>query len=406
MHVVDAAASGLDEQSRETLKAATERRLQEEARRVPEDFGCRIQFAALQGNVTEELARFAESRKASAVIVSSLGYGSSPLLRVGGTSERLTRLGRVPVLVIRDATPFERWARDSRPLRVLLGLDATASADPAIHWLKELRKAGPCEVIVGHVYYPSDAARRYGLPRRASAFAPDAEIEKLILRDLETRTGTIPGTGGVSYRAQLGVGRTGDHLLELAEHERADLIVVGTHHRRGLGRLTSVSSIVLHFGHASVACVPGPATAVRGPREIPALRRVLIATDLSPISNDAVAYGYALLAPRGGEVHLLHVVSGRQRGQVPHEDGALISELRSLVPPNATEEGLVTRTEVVHSDDPAQAITEAAERVGADLVCVASHGRTGVRRAVLGSVAEAVLRQSSRPVFVVRPLHD
>jgi nucleotide-binding universal stress UspA family protein len=48
----------------------------------------------------------------------------------------------------------------------------------------------------------------------------------------------------------------GDHLLEFAESEKADLIVVGTHQRRGLRRLGSVSSVVLHFGHTSVACIP------------------------------------------------------------------------------------------------------------------------------------------------------
>jgi nucleotide-binding universal stress UspA family protein len=223
---------------------------------------------------------------------------------------------------------------------------------------------------------------------------------------MQTRTGEFPGTGEVRYRAQLGVGRTGDHLLELAEHERADLIVVGTHLRRGLGRLTSVSSIVLHFGHASVACVPGAAAAARPAREIPTYRRVLIATDLSPISNDAVAYGYGLLRNGGGEVHLMHVVPAHKQPRNQPEEAALISELRNLVPPSATEEGLVTRTEVVAGDDPARAITETAERVGADVVCVASHGRTGIRRAVLGSTAEAVLRHSSRPVFVVRPLPD
>jgi nucleotide-binding universal stress UspA family protein len=49
-----------------------------------------------------------------------------------------------------------------------------------------------------------------------------------------------------------------------------------------------------------------------------------------------------------------------------------------------------------------EAIVQAARRLGADTIVVGSHGRTGAARAVLGSVAEAVVRHADRPVYVVR----
>jgi nucleotide-binding universal stress UspA family protein len=61
-----------------------------------------------------------------------------------------------------------------------------------------------------------------------------------------------------------------------------------------------------------------------------------------------------------------------------------------------------TRTEVLRSSEPAQAIVAISEQLGVDALVIASHGRSGVARAVRGSVAEAVLRASQRPVLVVR----
>ena len=129
------------------------------------------------------------------------------------------------------------------------------------------------------------------------------------------------------------------------------------------------------------------------------MRSVLIATDLSVASNYAIAAGYGLLAERGGEVHLLHVAHGSS----PERIASLISELRGLVPAWAARKQIITQTEVIDRADVARAIAEAAARVAADVVCIGSHGRSGLERAVLGSVAEQVVRESPQPVLVVRP---
>lgn len=237
-------------------------------------------------------------------------------------------------------------------------------------------------------------ARRYGLPRRGP-IAPDPEVERLLVRDLAARAGDLGGSGEVSFRVRLGLGRVGDHILEIAEEERAHLVAVGTHHRHGLGRLASVASVALHFSHASVAAIP-VADGPLAPAETPRIRSVLVATDLSPLANYAVPWGYALLGESGGQVFLLHVATSG-------EDAELLAQLRALVPAAAAADGIVTRTELVRHEDAARAICEAAERLGADAVCLTSHGRSGWRRAVLGSVAEVVARESHRPVLIVRP---
>jgi nucleotide-binding universal stress UspA family protein len=149
-----------------------------------------------------------------------------------------------------------------------------------------------------------------------------------------------------------------------------------------------------------VAVVPVPESELFAPEEVPCIRRVLIATDLSPLSNFAIPFGYALLGERGGEVYLLHVTG---KGKEAASETDIAAQLRSLVPKRGVPANVETRTEVVEHADASRAISQAAERLGVDAISVASHGRGRVGRAVLGSVAEALMRESRRPVFIVRP---
>jgi len=404
VHVLDPTTGSLDPTAQEALKTAAEKRLAEEAARLQEPTRARVQHAVLVGTASDTLLGFAEDKGARLVVVASRGHSASLVLRVGGTSERLAQSTQLPVLVVRDEAPFDAWAKGERPLRLLLVVDWSRSCDAAIRWVKALRESSPVDVVVGYVYnssFPGEGPARYGLSWRHAIVERDPEAEALLIRDLQARIGVLGGEGEIAFRPQLGVGRLGDHLLELAEAERVDLIVMGTHHQRGLARLGSVAAVTLHHSHTSVAVVPVPEGELLAPDEVPCIRRVLIATDLSPLSNFAIPFGYALLGERGGEVYLLHVRGNSEEAATETE---IAAQLRSLVPKRGVPANVVTRTEIVEHKYAALAICQAADRLGVDAVCVASHGRSGVKRAVLGSVAEAVMRESRRPVFAVRPL--
>jgi len=66
-------------------------------------------------------------------------------------------------------------------------------------------------------------------------------------------------------------------------------------------------------------------------------------------------------------------------------------------------EGIAVRTEVVEHDRPAPAITDYALKNGADLIVIATHGYTGLKRLMLGSVALSILHDSPAPVLLIRP---
>ncbi len=123
------------------------------------------------------------------------------------------------------------------------------------------------------------------------------------------------------------------------------------------------------------------------------------------MGNSAVPYGGAIGRP-GGTLKILHVMepaSAKEKNQA--RPGAVNSklrmQLRSLVPPEAHNRFRI-EPEIVESGEPAVAIRQEAERFNADVICLGSHGRSGLAKTLLGSVAQAVMASSARPVLVVR----
>jgi len=396
VNVIDPdAADAEDAASRDRLAGAARARLDADAARLARDTDVHVRGEVVVGPPVASLVATTETEGGDLLVVAAKGHTNSPLYKIGGTSGGIAETASVPVLVVRDSAPFVAWAAGERPLRVMIGLDESASCEPAIAQVRLLRQAGPVDVVVGHVYYADEAARRYGL-RATSMVDADPELDRLLARDLERRLGELPGQGSVTFHPRPGLGRIGDHLLELADAAKVDVILVGTRQKGGLGRLSSVSALVLHDAKQSVWCVP--ASAQLGRRDVPRFRVAVVATDLSDFGNHAVPYGYTLLGERGGEVHLVHVRDEDHEGV---DAASLERRLVALAPP--TQPGVVTRVHVVTGDDTARVIGEAAERLGADVVVIASRGRSGITRALLGSVADKLLRTCTRPVLVLRP---
>jgi nucleotide-binding universal stress UspA family protein len=114
-----------------------------------------------------------------------------------------------------------------------------------------------------------------------------------------------------------------------------------------------------------------------------------------------VHHALALAGAAQADLTLLHVADPQV---LEHEDrGGLVARLRRLVPERWP---LPVWTELVPSKDASAAIAAAAERIDADAICLASHGRKGLARAALGSVTEEVMRLTHRPVLVVRPAEE
>lgn len=142
------------------------------------------------------------------------------------------------------------------------------------------------------------------------------------------------------------------------------------------------------------------------------LMRLLVPTDFSPTSEIALQYAIDM-APPGAAIHLLHVVdNGRLTAAYP--DGFYVelpgareqmigeaNERLKTIARSADRPNLTLTTEVGEGWPVAAIVQDAVVR-DADLIVMGTHGRTGLAHALLGSVAERVLRTAPCPVLVVR----
>ncbi|MDQ7820337.1 MAG: universal stress protein [Armatimonadota bacterium] len=142
------------------------------------------------------------------------------------------------------------------------------------------------------------------------------------------------------------------------------------------------------------------------------VRRILAATDFSPGAERALLWARTLADAFGAELVILHVLDLSLAGAagLPTElaampaVGQLMDRLRSEASSEMTK--LAARhpraRTLLREGSPRTTILDVAREVGADLIVVGTHGRTGLAHVFFGSVAEHVVRHSPVPVLTVR----
>ncbi len=418
VHAAGLLNQGSTSEAYDAVIASFRKRLHEEAEHL-RGLGATVEETLSAGAPDEMLAQLAQQRQARLLVVSSLGLRAPTRSLLGSVAERTAESSPVPTLVVRDAAPFESWARGERPLNVFVGADFTANSDAALRWISDLRQIGPCEVVAAYADWPPEETARLGVSGSFGLVGNPPGMQRVLEQDMQEKVARLLGEEHVRIVVQAGWGRVDAQLIGLATEAQADLIVVGTHQWHGLSRLQhgSVSRGILHHAPMSVACVPTLAAApMAGPR-IRECRRVLAAADLGASHGFAAPYAYSIVNP-GGTVRLVHVVEpfrrtnpliGRYYQDLPtsKEHAQQVAEfearLRGLAPTEVAAGGIKTEVEVLEDLDTAKAICAAAERFNADVVCIGSHTRPGFTAKILGSVALGVLTQCRRPVLIVWP---
>ncbi|MGA7883311.1 MAG: universal stress protein [Terrimicrobiaceae bacterium] len=402
-HVTDETLlTSLPEDVRKTAAASTADQLQDAVRRL-RPIGVRVEEHVLSGRPDEALTKLASDPEVRLLVLASLGRRAKEWL-LGSTAERVAERAPVPTLVVRSAAPFEAWGRGERLLKVFVAFDFTDASVAALRWMKSLSAAGSCEVIVGYNDWPLGETARLGITDPFLLGHNPPQVQRILERELSERATVVLGEGVARTRVEPSVGRADLRLVEMASEEQADLIVVGTHQRHGLGRVAhpSISRGLLRNAPMSVACIPAARTETSERQSAP-IRRVLAATDLSEHGSSAIPYAYGAVCP-GGIVRLLHVLEPSRLLETRSIEIVAKTEerLRAQVPADAAARGIQTEVAVVEESDVAKSIRQEAERCGAHLVCIGSHGRSGLAKAVLGSVAQSVMAQCQRPVLIVR----
>lgn len=241
-----------------------------------------------------------------------------------------------------------------------------------------------------------------GEPAEGTGADEDA-VQYVNVQTATQEQGTVP----VVY-AQTDSTSPAEAIVGYASDEEIDLVVMGTHGREGMDRLLSGS-----VSEQVVRTAPCPVFTVlpsKKPSGVPTIARVLAPVDLSEQSEMVMQHAAALSDAYAAPLDLLHVV---EEAAYPNAYG-----LDPLTPslPNVQDrarEALETlagrldlRTDPVNihvlAGHAARDIVEFADEHEADLIVMATHGRTGLKRFLIGSVAEKVVRRAPCPVFTLK----
>jgi nucleotide-binding universal stress UspA family protein len=408
--IVDPAAAPLSGEWDAAVRTATEQALAKQAddlRKVGIDVDVQVQM----GSPARSILEVARQTKPELIVLGTHGRRGAARLFLGSCAEEVVRSSTCPVLVTSaDTTGLDRW-NGTEPLRLAVATDGSRACEAAYFWVRTSGDTTTNHVSIVRAYWPPREAAHYGLEEPWLGNQGHPELMRLLERDLRRDAQALARTREPPIRFRVAWHNAGEAIADDVRQLGADAMVIGVPaHRRGT--LTGLSpASILRSAPVPVFCIPDGAHPTQ--RRIPKVQSVLIAFDLSETSRAAILPAYGLLLG-GGRVELCYV---HERGAASSPDGlppksALTDDervtielkLRGETPFEAAEHGISTHTSVLEGHSAPEAILQAAERLDVDVIALASSGRSGLTRTLLGSVAEEVARQSTRPVLIVRGL--
>jgi nucleotide-binding universal stress UspA family protein len=210
---------------------------------------------------------------------------------------------------------------------------------------------------------------------------------------------------GAIAEIEIRIGDVYDEIKNAIEVSKPDLLVMGTHGRRGVERWFMGSTTEKLLRHSPVPLLTISGSAAK-PAVIPRFRRILVTTDFSDGTPDALAYAFSVAQENESRIELLHVVHDVEVDVSEKYRGSLIEgvhkQLEDLVPAEAkTWCDVVTRVE---TGTPYRTILRSLEEEKIDLLVMNIHGKGMLDRALLGSTAERVVRASTCPVMLIPPM--
>lgn len=285
--------------------------------------------------------------------------------------------------------------------KILCPTDFSPGSQQAMRVAARLATESNAELVLVHSWYiPAVAFADFAFPRDAiEQLAQDAE------RGLASALRDAKLLGVERVTAKLVNGLPWQDIVDVADKEACDLIVIGTHGRTGLKRilLGSVAEKVIRHAPCSVL-------AVRPDSRLTPFVHALCPTDFSESANHAVELAAEITTPNAA-ITLLHVIElpvaisgempvlGLER-ELDQRACEALKECAARL--EASSKKLATQCSRLGYPG-AQVLALLDKDPSIDIVVMGSHARTGIGRAILGSVAEKVARHARCPVLVTRP---
>jgi nucleotide-binding universal stress UspA family protein len=312
--------------------------------------------------------------------------------------------------MVAEGTCYARWMdrpNDQTGRRVLVASDFSRFADEAIRQADTWARRQRAELAVMHVAPPSLPMHPLFPERQQRDLTDLVTMEKRLAQELSDRVQQLTARSPDDFGVDVDFGEAYAAIVRRAEDIAATLVVIANRGATDLERvrLGSVAEKVVRYAHCSVLVV----------RPLSGGAVVLAATDLSDPALPAVQAAARESTDRGGQLVVFHDVdlwstlgSGLGvLGPVPlGPSEQTVEQVRQAVlrilAGQLDRFGVDGEVRVAAEGNPAAAIVRAADELNADLVVVATRGRTGLARLALGSIAEAVVRRAHCSVLAVR----
>jgi nucleotide-binding universal stress UspA family protein len=297
---------------------------------------------------------------------------------------------------------------------LLVPLDGSEFSERTLPLAHGLAKATGASLHLAHVHvshapdhFLSNTQFHYEGLDLAEYEARHRDEEKAYLADVEGRLG-----GGAPVDTVL-EGRVAEQIAEYATSVGADMVLMTTHGHTGVSRmwLGSVADALIRQTALPILVIhPGEEGSV--PKDVLSFKHILVPLDGSDLSASILPAATELAGATGARLTLVHVVSstavlGARIFPLMPDDITPAMEKAQLhlegVAEDLRKRGLEVAVHVQEHEAPARAISALAKGLHADLIALATHGYGGLKRALLGSVADKVLRGSSVPLLVQRP---
>jgi nucleotide-binding universal stress UspA family protein len=256
----------------------------------------------------------------------------------------------------------------------------------------------------------------FGVAAAAEGTAIAAEVVRSerdkALSELYSLAAECRATSKADITVDLHAGPVADVLQGYARRNDIDLIVISTHARSGISRLSLGSVTDSLIRHTTIpVLVVKPPTSYLNPQLIEAFKRIVVPLDGSTLAEQILPRVLALAKLEEAEITLLNVLVPQSYSQkeivasLPwwDKDISLAQAYLFRIAGKLRRNGVTVTTDIVISENVASAIGDFASREKADLIAIATHGRGGLARMLRGSVADAIMHSGRMSMLVFKP---
>lgn len=297
--------------------------------------------------------------------------------------------------------------------KIILPTDGSTLSARATPYALRLAREANARIILVRAYLPSGDSLPLRVEHPDLSGMERAEMDRRQAQDEFQAQVAALSKSGCLVEPHFVDGAAADVIFDTAREEQADLVVMSTHGRGSLGRLAygSVADELIRRMPIPILLI---SAVCQGGWERQKPRRILVPLDGSHLATEALQPAAELVKSLGGaEIMLLAVVDPRVAVYPDAEVQELADPSRERDEANEYLQSIISEVRAVTSGpvswrveygDAALAIASIARVADVDAIAIATHGRGGIARLALGSVASRTLQLASVPVLVYRPV--